>query len=216
MNKQQPERKDYRNDGYLEVNHIFNTLQGEGPLAGWPATFVRLAGCNLQCYWCDTEYTERALVHVDRIADRCTSTLVVITGGEPLRQNIVPLVKKLRETRHIIQIETNGTIWDPKLDEQKVIYVVSPKTKNIDEHYLLQNTERKNPVYIKMVHGPAYPTQPDRKGGFPEIHQKVDYFMPLETGDEDTDKEQRHETAIYCIQQQAKLSLRLHTLCNIP
>ena len=51
----------------LQVNSIFYTIQGEGPFAGRPAIFIRLAGCNLQCPGCDTEYTKRQTMTVDEI-----------------------------------------------------------------------------------------------------------------------------------------------------
>ena len=56
----QPAEKQVKSSGLiLAINSIFYTIQGEGPFAGSPAVFVRLAGCNLQCPMCDTEYTSR-------------------------------------------------------------------------------------------------------------------------------------------------------------
>ncbi len=57
LNQQQPEKPQYRCGDELDVVDIFYTLQGEGPFAGTPAVFIRLAGCNLQCGGCDTDYT---------------------------------------------------------------------------------------------------------------------------------------------------------------
>ena len=57
MNQQAPEKQQLRGDGLLAVHSIFYTIQGEGPFAGETAVFVRLAGCNLQCPLCDTDYT---------------------------------------------------------------------------------------------------------------------------------------------------------------
>ena len=77
-------------DGGLDVHSIFPTIQGEGPFVGQPAIFIRLAGCNLQCPLCDTEYTEgRIRLSVPVIFDavqehiRLFAPLIVITGGEP-------------------------------------------------------------------------------------------------------------------------------------
>lgn len=105
-------------DGYtLRVQEVFSTIQGEGPLAGTPATFVRLYGCHLKCYFCDTDFMSndtvwgtRALVdHVHSLKN----TLVVLTGGEPLRQNIVPLLDALMASGHRVQVETAGSMPFP-------------------------------------------------------------------------------------------------------
>lgn len=217
MNAQKPEGKAYREDGQLWVHSIFNTLQGEGPFCGWPATFVRLAGCNLQCAWCDTEYTTRELMPVSSIAHKCMSSLVVVTGGEPLRQNIVPLVRALAYRGRIVQIETNGTIFDEELDKLGPVFVVSPKTRSIDKRFLPWYHKCNSMVYLKQVFGPAFPSQPHDKGGqfvYPPGFEP-DYIMPLETDNEETDKVIRNNAAKYCIEKQIKLSIRLHKLVNI-
>ena len=75
----------------LDVHSIFYTIQGEGPFTGCPAVFVRLAGCNLKCPGCDTDYTSnRTPMTAEQILNKILelaspATLVVITGGEPFR-----------------------------------------------------------------------------------------------------------------------------------
>lgn len=106
----------------LDVHSIFRTLQGEGPFTGHSAIFIRLAGCNLQCPACDTDYTsKRSLMSVQTIIDKVntlkigqTIQLIVITGGEPLRQNISDLCILLYQAHYTVQIETNGTLGLPK------------------------------------------------------------------------------------------------------
>lgn len=99
-----------------EVHSIFRTIQGEGPFAGQPAIFVRLAGCNLQCPGCDTEYTRtRQAMSGDDVRDAVNAIaqreeLVVITGGEPFRQDIENMVQSLLTAGYTVQIETNGTL----------------------------------------------------------------------------------------------------------
>jgi 7-carboxy-7-deazaguanine synthase len=99
----------------LKINEIFESIQGEGSLIGSPALFVRLDGCPLRCSWCDTPYALEgnagAAVSTDVIAERAAGfSHVVITGGEPLAQDIAPLVAALRRDRHIT-VETSGTIF---------------------------------------------------------------------------------------------------------
>ncbi len=100
----------------LQIVEIFPTLQGEGPFTGHPAVFVRLGGCNLACSFCDTEFEQfrpMALEAVLAEIEKHPPRLVVITGGEPLRQNIVPLCETLLARGFKVQIETNGTLWRP-------------------------------------------------------------------------------------------------------
>jgi 7-carboxy-7-deazaguanine synthase len=127
----------------LYVHSIFCTIQGEGEFAGTPAIFIRLAGCNLQCPQCDTEYTDSAEYYTPE-AVVCQVTelaqnklrLVVITGGEPYRQNISALLEELFRAGYPVQIETNGTLFqEPPLDKFILpveFYVcVSPKTSRL-------------------------------------------------------------------------------------
>ncbi len=123
MQGNNPIRKPRVHDGQsLEVKSVFPTLQGEGPYTGWPAVFVRLGGCNLACTFCDTDFEDyRETPLADLMAEvrklslghdgARVCTLVVITGGEPLRQNIVPLCEALLADGFKVQIETNGTLW---------------------------------------------------------------------------------------------------------
>ncbi len=153
MNSQKPEARAKGDGTTLDLHSMFYTLQGEGPFAGQRSVFVRLAGCNLQCPGCDTEYTEgRHLVPVKdlivQIEDLIIKTLgdvpsdflIVITGGEPLRQAIGGFVEHLIYDGYKVQIESNG-VFEPdemlsRLLRHKVAdlhLVVSPKTKRINE-----------------------------------------------------------------------------------
>jgi 7-carboxy-7-deazaguanine synthase len=129
----------------LDMHSIFPTIQGEGPFAGQPAVFLRLAGCNLQCPLCDTEYTQgrsRMSVPViyDCILEHAEFTyhpLIVITGGEPFRQDIGPLVSFLVAKGLRVQIETNGTLYReiPRVPHY-VTVVCSPKAGKINSDLL--------------------------------------------------------------------------------
>lgn len=134
INNQSPQKTERHPLGWLYVHSIFYTIQGEGPHAGKPAVFVRLAGCNLQCPGCDTEYTKGAKLmtpaDICREADltwltmydsacaalaRRSAPLIVITGGEPFRQNLGRLIDLLHADGRMVQIETNGTLWDSRI-----------------------------------------------------------------------------------------------------
>ena len=114
----------------LKVTEIFETIQGEGPLAGRAALFIRLSGCNLACSFCDTEFDSYEVKNLPEILSRAKPLsdkirLVVITGGEPMRQNIAPLCDELISLGFEVQVETNGTIYR-KLHPE-VMFVCSPK-----------------------------------------------------------------------------------------
>jgi len=137
INKQEPSPPLHRVDGAIELHSVFPTIQGEGPFAGHAAIFLRLGGCNLQCPLCDTEYTNDVLLSTLEttlfcIAQHAHTQLVVITGGEPFRQNITPLVEALLRASHKVQVETNGTFYPgDDFPWQDVTVVCSPKTGKI-------------------------------------------------------------------------------------
>lgn len=149
MNNQPVEHQLLHADGGLTVHSMFFTIQGEGPFAGEPAVFLRLTGCNLQCPLCDTEYSggnftapHEILKLINHLGPGSKETgfrwpngrLVVITGGEPFRQNIGPLVSILSDQGYRVQIETNGTLYVPgPWHDPNVTIVISPKTPKINE-----------------------------------------------------------------------------------
>jgi organic radical activating enzyme len=129
----------------LDVQEIFPTLQGEGPYAGQPAVFVRLGGCNLACNFCDTEFEtyqnlslEEIILEVEKLsknsAGKLVRKLVVITGGEPMRQPIEKLCQRLINLHFLVQIETNGTLFRDLPKEVKII--CSPKISNGKYHQI--------------------------------------------------------------------------------
>lgn len=139
-NVQPSEKYEHREDGSLEVQSCFLTIQGEGPLAGRSSVFLRLNGCTLSCPNCDTDYTSsRTLFSVPSLLSlieekwtvKSKRKLVVLTGGEPFRQNISPLVDKLISREFSVQIETNGTL-PPKDLNLFADVVCSPKTPRIN------------------------------------------------------------------------------------
>lgn len=148
INKQSPKPQVNDFDGKYAVHSVFHTIQGEGPFSGDPACFVRLRDCNLQCPMCDTEYTssarggdftaEEICAQVKAATSGSKTTLVVITGGEPFRQNLTQLVRELRENAFRVQVETNGTLKPHATfcayaeRHPGIAIVVSPKASHVD------------------------------------------------------------------------------------
>lgn len=150
MNTQPIEKRRDSDGSILEVHSVFNTIQGEGPFTGHAAVFIRLAGCNLQCPACDTDYTTdrwtaTPITLLEMVREmRQAPSLVVITGGEPFRQNIHPLVELLLAEGYTVQIETNGTLPPPTIgfaemcsldttERNRCFVVCSPKTGRVNE-----------------------------------------------------------------------------------
>ena len=124
----------------LKTTEIFASVQGEGLRQGEPTIFVRLAGCNRRCAFCDTKKAwrggrelaiDRILDEVERLRRGRPAAWVTLTGGEPLAQDVRPLVLRLREAGLKVQIETNGTFPpNPHADW----HTVSPKPPDYDVH----------------------------------------------------------------------------------
>ncbi|HEX3463286.1 MAG TPA: 7-carboxy-7-deazaguanine synthase QueE [Candidatus Elarobacter sp.] len=117
----------------LQLAEIFYSVQGEGTWTGTPAVFVRLAGCNLSCSFCDTDYALKFFASVPQIVQRVreeggSCPMVILTGGEPLAQReSVALVAALRADGRRVHIESNGTIPAELPDD--VWLTVSPKER---------------------------------------------------------------------------------------
>ncbi|TAE83367.1 MAG: 7-carboxy-7-deazaguanine synthase QueE [Alphaproteobacteria bacterium] len=164
-----PKRPPIHGDGtMLDVQEIFPTFQGEGPFTGRNAVFIRLGGCNLACTFCDTEFEsyhamalEQIMIRTHALAQRMIAPLVVISGGEPLRQPIEPLCRALLDAGMTVQIETNGTLFRPLPSEVHII--CSPKapsgTYGIIRHDLLERCTALK--FIISATNPAYSDVPD-------------------------------------------------------
>ena len=95
---------------------IYKSIQGESSFAGLPCIFVRLAGCNLRCSWCDSEYTftggyklseDEVVAEIEKLAP---VRLIEFTGGEPMLQEreLVPLMERLLLAGYQLMIETRA------------------------------------------------------------------------------------------------------------
>lgn len=232
MNSQPIEKLDP--SGRVEVHSIFETIQGEGPFCGTPCVFVRLAGCNLQCPACDTDYTSTRTVMtpfeiLDRIRVLRKSGLVVITGGEPFRQNLLRLFDVLTVDGYYIQVETNGTLKPVPFfysihpaTRCGVFLVCSPKTGKIHPDYfqfacalkyVVEHgaIRKEDGLPLNALRHPAspYPARPPK--GWPGIV----YVQPLD--DKDPKLNQLHYQAAVdsCIVFGHTLQLQIHKIVGV-
>jgi 7-carboxy-7-deazaguanine synthase len=99
----------------LRVIEVYASVQGESSFVGLPCVFVRLAGCNLRCTWCDSVYTftggaHRSIDDVVAEVARHGIGLVEVTGGEPLvHRQAIPLMERLLAAGHTVLLETSGS-----------------------------------------------------------------------------------------------------------
>lgn len=244
-NEQAPEKRETGDGHHLAVNSIFHTLQGEGPFAGMPAVFVRLAGCNLQCPLCDTEYTKRQYMPLEEIVESINGALphwpqgrswalpepytvptrlVVITGGEPFRQPLGRLVMKLRHLGWQVQIETNGTLYQatfPFVDEGVTI-VCSPKAGQVHRE-LLPWVKAWKYVAAHDNINPAdgLPTQalehPNANGLYrpPSGHLAPVYLQPVDAKDADTNRRNLEAVVQSCLEHGHRLCIQLHKITGL-
>lgn len=94
----------------------FYTVQGEGQYAGSPAYFIRLAGCDVGCVWCDVKESWDALLHplisIEKLTENVAQSgapMVVVTGGEPALYDLSVLTSSLKSIGVRTHIETSGT-----------------------------------------------------------------------------------------------------------
>lgn len=199
----------------LPVNEIFYSLQGEGLFTGTPATFIRLAGCNLSCPFCDTNHKNgvpRTVEYIVGAALRNPSRNVIVTGGEPSLHALAPLVDALHENGFFVQVETNGT--NPLPDTIDFITCspkdVPVKLSRIDEVKLLflprylDNADDSPELTLKRLLPPG--VEPRRYA-----------LQPCDTGEPYTNSRILEATVDYILRHpQWHLSLQTHKLINIP
>ena len=203
----------------LKVKEIFRSIQGEGPNVGTPAVFIRLSGCNLKCSWCDTDHesdaqesSESAIMsHV--LGLLTSNRFVVITGGEPLLQDLSQLLDLLIAEDITIQIETNGTLYPSWLErfvefgeisDYQISIICSPKAG-----HSIQTDLTPFIVAYKIVAGFGDRIRPNDFDG--DI-----FIQPRDDHDLEKNKINLQLCLELCYACGYRLSLQTHKLIGIP
>lgn len=180
----------------MKVNEIFYSVQGEGRYTGTPAVFVRFASCNLNCWFCDTEFHSFTEMSEDEIvaeASKYASRYVVITGGEPTLQITASLTAKLHAVGFFIMLETNGTRalpegcevdWitcSPKLREPSPSVIYPLNIQRIDELKVVYEGAMQNMAQYDSIQAAEYRLQPccigDRQKDKAITNQTIEYIL---------------------------------------
>lgn len=224
MNKQRISKPDYSNPNELSVSKIFFSIQGEGPFVGMPAVFIRLAGCNLMCPACDTEYQEESILTTEQIVDMVgmlypTARLIVITGGEPFRQDISVLVYRLRAKNYIVQIETNGTLCPAYVENLDAFIVCSPKgrvnpgifKKAFALKYVVSfdDIDRFDGLPNRALLGSTRLSRP------PEDYKGTIYIQPMDLGNSTVNERNLQAAIKSCMNFGYILCLQMHKIINM-
>tara|TARA_R100001594_G_scaffold56878_1_gene90818 strand:+ start:3637 stop:4359 length:723 start_codon:yes stop_codon:yes gene_type:complete len=221
-------------DALLQVHEIFYTFQGEGPYSGKPAVFVRLTGCNLRCEFCDTYWDDdrdpywTASNLVNKIGKVTPATLterplVVITGGEPCRQDLKEFLLTLRVEGYMAQIETAGTIWQDCLE--RVHVVVSPKTPKLHPEFL---KKRRNVSWKYVLDSdnlaedglPHIPPQPGLTHKYlarppANVPNYEIFIQPCDRQDDSSNRANLEAVRNSCLQHGYRASVQLHKLAGV-
>ncbi len=203
----------------LKVTSIFPTFQGEGPFTGHPAIFIRLSGCNLACDFCDTEFDSFTEFSIQEILDKVNQLnqnnvykLIVLTGGETMRQPIELLCETLLQNNFTVQIETNGTIYRD-LDD-KVQIICSPKAPNGKYHRIREDLLPKINAFKFIIS--------DSKENYSDIadigqydYNIPVYLQPMDEYDAQKNRNNIKRTLELAEKYGARISLQTHKILGI-
>ena len=209
---------------FLDIQEIFPTLQGEGPYVGRGAIFIRLGGCNLKCNFCDTEFDSfknfsltEILQKVVELAknsqQKIVRKLVVITGGEPMRQPIEKLCKELISLNFLVQIETNGTIFRELPPQVKII--CSPKISNHKYHILRPDILPKIDALKFIISASNEDYSRVGEVGQSSRQDIAIYVQPMDEYDEKKNKKNLQKCLNLCEENGYFLSLQTHKIIGL-
>ena len=236
-------RKLERDDGLtLQVREVFATIQGEGPHAGLPAVFIRLSGCHLACMWCDTSWddendnyvsykdlAEDAFIKWGQCMGSHALPLFVLTGGEPVRQQITPFIEELLRLcpNAIIQVETAGSFYREVLSNPRVQVVVSPKTTLVHPvvsricvgyKYIIRATDKFHKDYGTPISSTQGNTDKPVQLAVPPSHlQKSSiYLQPCDEGDVNKNSANMHKCYEISMAYGYRIGLQIHKILMLP
>lgn len=135
----------------MHLIELYKSVQGESSFAGLPCIFVRFAGCNLRCAWCDSEYTfgggkpfteDEVVAQIEALAP---CRLVEFTGGEPMLQakELLPMMQRLLERDYTLMMETSGErpLAEVPKAVHKIVDVKCPGAGAAANSFRLENLE---------------------------------------------------------------------------
>lgn len=227
-------------DGSLKVNSLWYTIQGEGPDAGCPAIFLRLSHCNLKCFFCDTEFEKGEVVPLNILFDEIlglskhySCKLLVVTGGEPFLQNIIPLIEMVNLENIRVSVETAGTAFVKGIERvftnlwfaAENLIVCSPKTPKLNAKIIPHIGALKYIVREGDVDPgdglPVLSTQ--REGARAKIYRPTDglhpgtpiYLQPMDEGSSTLTTRNARFAAEICMRYGYRLSIQVHKLVGV-
>lgn len=240
LNDQPIEKRVDHPAGLVDVHSIFLTIQGEGPFCGTPCVFVRLAGCNLQCPACDTEYTQgRQLMGPGAIVaeinelwrpDFWRRGLVVITGGEPYRQNLTRLLELLEYSGYYVQVETNGTLppsplqygYQTNIGLRAGVYIVcSPKSGKVNLEVWLQACCAKYVLEAGNMLDDGLPATALMHSANPHVARPPDwwdrptYLQPMDAKDPEVNQANIVAVRDSCMKHGHIMQLQIHKIIGV-
>lgn len=222
--------------GELKVTEMFYTIQGEGPDQGRPAIFLRLTHCNLRCYFCDTNFESGVVMSKQAIVEELLMlskmhgcSLVVITGGEPLLQNIVPVVCEMNRHGIACSVETAGTVYFEELATvfsplraiHNNLMVCSPKTPRIHEGIESLVGAYKYIIKRGATGAGGIPSKSTQKEGqvshlfMPRDHAVPIWVQPMDEQDPEKNAENLEAAAIIALKHGYRLGVQVHKLAGL-
>lgn len=202
----------------LRVIKIWKTIQGEGPFSGTPAVFVRLAGCNLSCPWCDTDHaTGMELKSIRQVEEEVSGLageiirLAVVTGGEPFIQtSTVELLRSLTN-KFSVQVETNGTQRVLGSIPRNIVVVCSPKPEEpVIEGWRFRVDAWKYIVQDGMELDRGIPVEMSLPTNWSNV-----YIQPMDEHEEERNQKNLELAKRICLTYGYRLSIQMHKMIGV-